>query len=45
MMMEERLEILKDKELIEQLVESEKDIKKGRVYPLEDVKKELGFLR
>jgi len=45
MMMEERLEILKDKELIEQLVESEKDIKKGRVYQLEDVKKELGFLR
>lgn len=41
--MEERLEILKDKELMKQLAESERDIKKGRVYRWEDVKKELGL--
>ena len=41
--MKEKLEILMDKELMAQLVESEKDIKEGRVQSLEEVKKELGF--
>lgn len=40
---EERLEILMDRELMAQLIESEKDIKEGRVQSLEEVKKELGF--
>jgi len=41
--MEERIDILMDKELMGQLVESERDREEGRVYRLEDVKKELGF--
>lgn len=41
--MEEKLEILMDRELMAQLIESEKDIKEGRVQSLEEVKKELGF--
>jgi len=41
--MEERIDILMDKELMEQLIESEKDREEGRVHRLGDVKKELGF--
>ncbi len=41
--MEERIDILMDKELMGQLIESEKDREEGRVHRLEDVKKELGF--
>ena len=41
--MEEKLELLGDKILMKQLVESEKDIKEGRLQSLEEVKKELGF--
>lgn len=37
------LETLSDSELMEQLKESEKDIKAGRIYDWEDVKKELGL--
>lgn len=37
------LEVMNDPELMEQLKESEKDIKAGRVYDWEDVKKELGL--
>ena len=39
--MKKRLEILMDKELMAQLVESEKDIKEGRVLDWEDVRAEL----
>jgi hypothetical protein len=39
--LEERLELLADKELMEQLVQSEADIKAGRVHKLENVRKEL----
>lgn len=41
--MEERIEILMDKELMEQLIESEKDIKEGKVRDWDEVKKELGL--
>jgi len=40
-MMKGKSEILKDEELMKQLTESEKDIREGRVYSLEDAKKEL----
>ncbi len=38
---EETLEILSDKKLMEDLKQSRKDIKEGRVYSLDDVLKEL----
>ena len=41
--MEERLEILSDKALMNQLLESEKDIKEGKVRSFDEVKKELGI--
>lgn len=37
------MEVMNDKELVDQLRESEEDIKVGRVYDWEDVKKELGI--
>lgn len=37
------LEVMNDPELMEQLKESEKDIKAGRIYDWEEVKKELGL--
>ena len=40
---EETNEILADKKLMRDLKQSEKDIKAGRVYNWEDVKKELGI--
>ena len=40
---EETNEILADKKLMRDLKQAEKDIKEGRVYDWEDVKKELGF--
>lgn len=36
-------EILADKKLMKAIKEGEEDIKKGRVYDWEDVKKELGI--
>ena len=36
-------EILSDKKLMKAIEEGEEDIKKGRVYDWEDVKKELGL--
>lgn len=39
----ETMEILSDPELMEAIREGEKDIKEGRVYNWEDVKKELGW--
>ncbi len=41
--MEERLEILMDRELISQLVKSEEAIKKGEVRSFDEVRKELGI--
>ncbi len=40
---EETNEILADKKLMRDLKQAEKDIKEGRVYDWEDVKKELGI--
>ena len=40
---EETNEILSDKKLMKNLKQAEKDIKEGRVYDWEDVKKELGI--
>lgn len=37
------LETLSDRELMDQIRESEKDIKAGRVHDWEDIKKELGL--
>lgn len=37
------MEVMQDKELMDQIRESEKDIKAGRVYDWEDIKKELGL--
>lgn len=39
----ETLEILSDPKLMKDLKEAEEDIKAGRVYDWEDVKKELGI--
>ena len=36
-----KIEILMDRELMEQVADSEKDIKKGRVRSWDEVKKEL----
>jgi antitoxin YefM len=41
--LEETNEILSDKKLMRDLRAAEKDIKEGRVYDWEDVKKELGL--
>ena len=40
---EETNEILSDKRLMKDLKQAEKDIKEGRFYDWEDVKKELGI--
>lgn len=40
---EETIEILSDKELMKDLREADEDVKAGRVYSLEKVKKELGI--
>ena len=40
---QETNEILADKKLMRAIRQGEKDIKKGRVYDWEDVKKELGL--
>ncbi len=40
---EETNEILSDKKLMKDLKQAEKDIKEGRFYDWEDVKKELGI--
>lgn len=39
--MEETMEILNDKRALKAIAQSEKDIKAGRIYPLEEVIKEL----
>jgi antitoxin YefM len=41
--LEETNEILADKKLMRDLKQAEKDVKEGRVYDWEDVKKELGL--
>lgn len=41
--MKETMEILSDPELMKAIREGEEDIKAGRVYKWEDVKKELGW--
>lgn len=35
------LEVLSDPSLLEQIAQSERDIQRGRVYPVEDVMREL----
>ena len=37
------IEVLSDEELMEQLRESEEDVKAGRTYSLEEVKRDLGL--
>jgi prevent-host-death family protein len=39
----ETLEVLDDPELMAAIAESEEDVKAGRVYPWEQVKRELGL--
>lgn len=39
----ETLEIMSDKKLMKAIRQGEKDVKEGRVYDWEDVKKELGW--
>lgn len=39
----ETLEIMSDKKLMKELKEAEEDVKAGRVYDWEEVKKELGW--
>jgi antitoxin YefM len=41
--MEETIEVLSDPELMAALEESERDVQAGRVYTLEDVKRDLGL--
>lgn len=41
--MQSTIEVLSDKELMEQLRESERDIAAGRVTPLKEFMKELGI--
>ena len=41
--MEETIEVLSDPELMAVLAESERDVQAGRVYTLEDVKRDLGL--
>lgn len=41
--LEATIEVLSDKETMKAIKESQEDIKHGRVYPLEDVIKELGL--
>jgi antitoxin YefM len=40
---EETLEILQDDELIAALLESEKDVEAGRLFSLDEVRRELGL--
>jgi antitoxin YefM len=39
----ETLEVLEDDETLEALRESEADVRAGRVYPLDEVRRELGL--
>ncbi|MBI2018347.1 type II toxin-antitoxin system Phd/YefM family antitoxin [Candidatus Daviesbacteria bacterium] len=39
------MEVMNDKELMEQIRESKKDIKAGRIYSLDEVEKELRSVR
>lgn len=39
----ETLEVLEDDEMLEALRESEADVREGRVYPLDEVRRELGL--
>ena len=39
----ETLEVLEDDEALEALRHSEADVKAGRVYPLDEVRRELGL--
>lgn len=41
--LQETIEVLSDEELMEQLRESEEDVKAGRTYSLEEVKRDLGL--
>lgn len=41
--LQETLEIMSDKKLMRDIKEAEEDIKAGRVYDWEEVKKELGW--
>jgi len=41
--MQRTIEVLSDKELMEQLKESEEDVKHGRVQPYKEARKELGL--
>ena len=41
--MEETIEVLSDPELMAVLAESERDVQAGRVFTLEDVKRDLGL--
>jgi prevent-host-death family protein len=39
----ETLEVLEDAETLEALRESEEDVREGRVYPVDEVRRELGL--